>query len=306
LTAPDNAAARSATGRRADPRRINADLHCHSTMSDGVLPPAEVVRRAHANGVQIHALTDHDEVGGLVEAAAEASRCGMFFVGGVEVSVTWGGETIHIVGLRVRHDDRCLVDGLARTRAGRDGRGREIAEQLERAGVPGAYEGALRYAGNPALLSRTHFARYIVEQGVCADVREVFQRFLVEGRPGYVPHRWAVLSEAVQWIRDAGGTAVLAHPGRYRLDDGGLWALMVEFRDAGGEGIEVVSGSHTPDQYGQFAAAAREFGFRASRGSDFHAPGESRVELGKLPPLPDTVVPVWHDWPEVQALGDRA
>lgn len=306
MNAPHAAAISAAADGRVDPWRVNADLHCHSYMSDGMLAPAALVRRAHANGVQIHALTDHDEVGGIAEAAAEAARCGMQFVAGVEVSVTWGGETIHVVGLRVDAAHEGLISGLSRTRAGRDSRAREMAEDLERAGVPGAYEGALRYVGNPALISRTHFARHIVEQGVCADVGEVFQRFLVEGKPGFVPHRWARLSEAIEWIREAGGIAVLAHPGRYRLGDTGLWALMSEFRDAGGEGIEVLSGSHTPDQYRQFARHAREFGFRASRGSDFHAPGESRVELGQLPQLPDDVVPVWHDWPELAALAERA
>jgi predicted metal-dependent phosphoesterase TrpH len=306
VNAPHAAAISAAADGRVDPWRVNADLHCHSYMSDGVLAPAALVRRAHANGVQIHALTDHDEVGGIAEAAAEAARCGMQFVAGVEVSVTWGGETIHIVGLRVDTADDRLTSGLSRTRAGRDSRAREMAEDLERAGVPGAYEGALRYVGNPALISRTHFARHIVEQGVCADVGEVFQRFLVEGKPGFVPHRWARLAEAVEWIREAGGIAVLAHPGRYRLGATGLWALMSEFRESGGEGIEVLSSSHTREQYRQFAQHAREFGFRASRGSDFHAPGESRVELGQLPELPADVVPVWHDWPELAALEGRA
>jgi len=293
-----------APARRADPASwsVNADLHSHSRMSDGMLAPAEVVRRAHAAGVAIHALTDHDELSGIAEAAAEAARLGMAFVAGVEVSVSWGGETIHVVGLRVDPEDPALVEGLARTRDGRDARAREIGAQLERAGVPDAYEGALRHVGNPALVSRTHFARHIVDAGICADVGEVFRHYLSEGRPGFVPHRWAGLAEAVDWIRGAGGIAILAHPGRYRLDEGGLWALMDEFRSAGGEAIEVVSGSHTPDQYRRFAGHAREFGFLASRGSDFHAPGESRVELGALPPLPDTVVPVWHDWPETAAL----
>ena len=287
-------------GEAPDPWRMNVDLHCHSCMSDGVLRPAELARRAHANGVEVLALTDHDEVSGLAEAAQAAAELGMRFVPGVEVSVTWGGETIHVVGLRVNAGDPALAEGLARTREGRDARGREIAEQLAAVGIPGAWEGALRYVGNPALVSRTHFARYIVERGVCRDVKEVFQRFLVEGKPGFVPHRWARLAEAVAWIRDAGGIAVLAHPGRYRLDDNAMWALMSEFRDAGGEGIEVVCGSHSRDQYRRFARHALEFGFRASRGSDFHGPGESHVELGSLPPLPDSVVPVWYDWPEAR------
>jgi predicted metal-dependent phosphoesterase TrpH len=295
----DAPAIRSAAAGSVDPWQVNADLHCHSFMSDGVLAPAEIVRRAHANGVKIHALTDHDELAGIPEAVAEAARWGLAFVTGVEVSTTWAGETIHVVGLRVDPSDAALRAGLARTRGGRDSRAREIGEDLERVGVPGAYEGALKYVGNPALISRTHFARHIVESGVCASVGEVFRRFLVEGKPGFVPHRWAGLAEAVGWIRNAGGVAVLAHPGRYRLDAGALWQLMSEFREAGGTGLEVVSGSHTPDQYETFAAHARNFGFRASRGSDFHAPAESRVDLGCLPPLPDSVVPLWYDWPEL-------
>ena len=288
--------------RPSPAHRVNADLHCHSVVSDGLLAPAEVVERAHRNGVEVLALTDHDEVAGLADAAARAASLGLAFVPGVEVSVTWADETIHVVGLRVDYRDEALIAGLARTRNGRDDRAREISEQLAAAGIPGAYEGALRHAGNPDLISRSHFARYIVETGTCSDVPEVFRRFLVEGRPGYVPHRWARLADAVGWIRAAGGTAVMAHPGRYKLSDLCMDQLIREFRDAGGTAIEVVSGSHTPDQYGEFADTAVRFGLQASRGSDFHGPGESRHDLGSLPPLPKHLQPVWHDWPEVEAL----
>ena len=279
-----------------DPWRLNVDLHCHSHRSDGTMAPLEVVRRAHANGVRVLALTDHDEVSGLAEAQAEADRLGLVFVPGVEVSVTWADQTIHIVGLGIDATDRTLVDGLASVRGGRDARAMEMARALEAVGIHGSYEGALAHVGNPALISRTHFARFLVETGVCADTNEVFQRFLVEGKPGYVPQRWAKLSQAVDWIRGAGGVAVVAHPGRYRLDETAMWAFMTEFREAGGEAIEVVTGSHTRAQYQRFARMAIEFGFRASRGSDFHDPEESRVDLGELPPLPDSTVPVWYDW----------
>lgn len=282
-----------------DPWQLNVDLHCHSRFSDGVLTPAEVVRRAHDQGVQALALTDHDELGGLAEAAECAQKLGLTFVTGVEISVTWANHTIHIVGLRIDPDNALLRAGLAGIRAGRDGRARAMAESLATVGVVGAYEGAMKYVGNPQLISRTHFARYLVETGVCETVRDVFQRYLVEGKPGYAPHRWAKLSEAVHWIRQAGGIAVLAHPGRYRVGDVGLWALLEEFREAGGEAIEVVTGSHTRAQYQRFGRLAREFGFRASRGSDFHSPDESRVDLGQLPPLADSVVPLWHDWNDV-------
>lgn len=289
-----------------DAWRLNVDLHCHSRHSDGTLAPAEVVERAHARGVKLLALTDHDELSGLDEAAAAARSLGMAFLPGVEISVTWANETLHVLGLGIDPTDPTLAGGLAALRAGRDARARAIADSLERAGVPGAYAGARRYAANPDLVSRAHFARYLVEQGICSEFREVFGRFLVDGKPGFVPHRWARLSEAVDWIRGAGGTAVLAHPGRYRLDPTAAWALLDEFREAGGTGIEVVCGSHTRDQYRLFASRAREFDLRASRGSDFHSPDEGHVDLGRLPPLPDSVVPLWIDWPlaaEAEALA---
>jgi hypothetical protein len=284
---------------------INADLHCHSVVSDGTLTPVEVVERAARNGVQILALTDHDELGGLAQAQGRAQELGLQFVPGVEVSVTWSDETIHIVGLRLDYLNPALADGLYKTRNGRDQRALEIAESLAAVGIPDAYEGALRFAGNPELISRSHFARYIVETGVCQTVQEVFQRYLIEGKPGYVPHRWAKLADAVTWIRSAGGTAVMAHPGRYKLSDLCMDQMIREFCDAGGEAIEVVSGSHTPSQYGEFAATALRFGLMASRGSDFHGPGESRHDLGSMPPLPKSLRPVWHDWPEAAALDAR-
>jgi 3',5'-nucleoside bisphosphate phosphatase len=275
---------------------FNADLHCHSNVSDGMLPPEELAARAKANGVELWALTDHDEVSGIRAARQAAAELGLRFVAGVEISVTWAGKTVHIVGLGVDENHPVLVSGLVSVRGGRLRRGHEIAEQLDSAGIPGAFEGALRYAGNPDMIGRTHFARYIVELGVCHSVAEVFQDFLVEGKPGFVPHRWATLDDAVTWIHAAGGRAVIAHPGRYPFDDMRLGALVDHFLQLGGEGIEVVTGSHTPDQYDTFARMARHAGLLASRGSDFHGPAESRVDLGTLPPLPAGLTPVWHDW----------
>jgi len=275
---------------------LKVDLHCHSNVSDGVLTPAAVAAYARKGGVDAWALTDHDEVGGIKAARAAASEVGMRFVSGVEISVTWANQTVHLVGLHVDEDNPALLAGLAATRHGRDARGREIAAQLEAAGIPGAYEGALKYVGNPDLLSRTHFARYIVETGICETTSEVFRKFLTEGKPGYVPHRWATLEAAMGWIRGAGGIPVIAHPGRYKFDATAEGALFDEFRQRGGNAIEVVTGSHTPDQYETYAEVARRYGFLASRGTDFHAPGEARVEFDALPPLPGSVTPVWHDW----------
>ncbi|MCD9123794.1 MULTISPECIES: 3',5'-nucleoside bisphosphate phosphatase [Cupriavidus] len=275
---------------------INADLHCHSTISDGTLPPAVVAERAHANGVEIWSLTDHDELGGQLIARETAEALGMRYVPGVEISVTWAGQTVHIVGLQI--DPLCpeLIDGLTATRSGRARRAQDIGEALRAVGIEGAYEGALRYVGNPDLISRTHFARWMVDEGICGNISEVFDRYLTEGRPGYVGHRWATLGEAVKWIRAAGGIAVMAHPGRYDYTDTQHDALFDEFTALGGGAVEVVTGSHTPDQYRRYADVARHYGLLASRGSDFHGPGEGRVEIGTLPPLPSSLTPVWHDW----------
>jgi 3',5'-nucleoside bisphosphate phosphatase len=281
---------------RLDPHAINADLHCHSNRSDGALAPEEVAQRAVDNGVQLWSLTDHDELSGIPAARAVANQANMAFIAGVEVSVTWGGETIHIVGLNVDETHPVLVDGLQRTRSGRDQRGREMGNMLEAVGVKDAYEGAMSIASNPSLLGRTHFARFIVSQGYCNTVGEVFQRYMTPGKPGYVEHRWARLSEAVDWISAAGGVAVVAHPGRYRLSENHLHLLLEEFKQCGGQAIEVVCGSHTKDQYSRFGKLAKQMDFKASRGSDFHAPAESHIELGRLPPLPDWLVPVWHQF----------
>lgn len=282
--------------RKIAAHALNVDLHCHSSVSDGTLAPAELAQRARDNGVQIWALTDHDEVGGQLEAAKAARALGLHYVSGVEISVTWGSETIHIVGLGIDPTNPALLEGLAATRNGRAARARKIADQLAAAGIPGAFEGAIEFVGNPDLISRTHFARFLVESGRCRDVREVFTRYLVDGKPGYVPMKWAELSDAIDWIRGAGGMAIVAHPGRYRFNATELHAFLSDFQRLGGIGIEVVTGSHSVDQYRTFARHAVEFGFLASRGSDFHGPGESRIDLGTLPPLPDSVVPVWHDW----------
>jgi predicted metal-dependent phosphoesterase TrpH len=278
---------------------INADLHCHSVVSDGTLTPEQLAARAHANGVQLWALTDHDEIGGQQRAAAAARALGLPYLTGVEISVTFIGTTVHIVGLGFDASDTALAQGLAATRGGRGARAQEMAAQLAAAGIAGAYEGALRYVGNPELISRTHFARYLVEISACQDTNEVFRRFLTEGKPGFVPHRWAALGDAVRWIRNAGGLAVIAHPARYRFSPNEEYALFSEFQQHGGQGVEVVTGSHSVAEYATYAAMAQEFGLAASRGSDFHSPQESHTDLGRLPPLPAGLTPVW------QLLADR-
>jgi len=278
------------------PPNLNADLHCHSTVSDGLLSPGDLARRAKANGVELWALTDHDEIGGLGEARAVADEVGLPFVNGVEISVSWGeDQTVHIVGLGFDAAYEPLVTGLATVRSGRDSRAHRMAAELDKVGIHGAYAGALKYAGNPALISRSHFARYIVELGHAKEVKSVFDWWLAKGKPGYVSHPWATMEQALGWIRAAGGIAVMAHPGRYRVSKAELREMFVAFKDLGGRGIEVISGSHAEDQTLECARAAREFGFLASRASDFHGPGESWIDLGKLPPLPDDLTPVWSE-----------
>jgi len=276
-------------------RSVAADLHSHSSVSDGVLTPRELVARAAERAVELFALTDHDEVSGLGEAAAAARELDLPFVHGVEISVTWGSTTVHVVGLGVDPDDRRLRRALAGVRSGRTARARQMGDGLAAAGIGDAFEGALRYVRNPELISRTHFARFLVDTGVCHDVRDVFKRYLVAGKPGYVPHDWAHLDEAVQWIAASGGVAVLAHPGRYRVGDLKLHELVREFKEAGGVALEVVTSNHTREQVRQFAAMAIEMGLEASRGSDFHGPDEAEnVELGVVAPLPPGLTPVWH------------
>lgn len=278
---------------------LNADLHCHSVVSDGTLEPEALAARAAANGVELWALTDHDEIGGQQRAAAAARSHGMRYLTGTEISVTFAGETVHIVGLGFAADDSCMQRGLQETRGGRGARARDIAAGLAQVGIKDAYEGALRYVGNPELISRTHFARFLVETGVCKDTNEVFRRYLTENKPGFVPHRWASLKDAVQWITDAGGVAVIAHPARYKLTANEEYALFSEFKAHGGRAVEVVTGSHTAAEYVKYAETAKEFGLAASRGSDFHSPDESHTDLGQLPFLPGGLTPVW------ELLADR-
>ncbi|MEC5213709.1 putative metal-dependent phosphoesterase TrpH [Polaromonas sp. CG_9.5] len=278
---------------------LNADLHCHSVVSDGTLTPEVLAERAKTNGVELWALTDHDEISGQHRAMAAARARGMAYLTGTEISVTFAGETVHIVGLGFDPDDAALAQGLRDTRGGREQRAMEMSESLAKAGIHGAFEGALKFVGNPELISRTHFARFLVETGVCRETPEVFRKYLTEGKPGYVPHRWATLKDAVTWITQAKGVAIIAHPGRYNFSANEEYALFTEFKAHGGCGVEVVTGSHTKQEFVKYAETAKEFGLAASRGSDFHSPDESHTDLGKLPFLPGELTPVW------ELLADR-
>jgi predicted metal-dependent phosphoesterase TrpH len=273
---------------------INADLHSHSNISDGTLAPEALAERASAQGVELWSLTDHDELAGQSRARRAAQVLGLDYLTGTEISVSFAGQTVHIVGLGFDPENPALQQGLEATRGGRRQRALDMAAGLARVGIEGAFEGALKYVTNPALISRTHFARFLVDSGVCADTHSVFRRYLTQGHPGYVPHSWARLGDAVRWIREAGGIAVIAHPGRYRFTPTEEYALFTEFIGHGGQGVEVMTGSHSAAEHIRYAETAMEFGLLASRGSDFHAPGESRTELGSLPDLPGRLRPVWE------------
>ncbi len=275
---------------------LKVDLHCHSTVSDGVLMPRELAVRAHANGVGLWALTDHDEVSGLEPAAQAARDLGLPFVPGIEISVTWAQQTVHIVGLGIDASNPVLKAGITAIQAGRVGRARQMADRLESLGIADSYAGALRFVNNPLLISRTHFARFLVDQGYCKNMQAVFDKYLGDGKPACVSGSWATLTQALAWISAAGGRAIIAHPGRYHYTSVQFGALFDEFKDKGGAGIEVITGSHSVDQYRQYADVARQYGFMASCGSDFHSPAESHKDLGSLPPLPADLKPVWHDW----------
>lgn len=272
---------------------MKVDLHSHSTCSDGLLAPEALVERAVQRGVDMLALTDHDDVGGLAAARRAADEWGIRLVDGVEISVEWESVTLHVVGLCIDPAHAPLAEGLAAIRNGRELRARRIAESLAAAGIEGSLEGARRHAKNPELVSRAHFARHLVETGHARDTNAVFRSYLTPGKPGYVPHQWAALADALNWITGSGGVAVLAHPGRYPLNQQQCERLLGEFIALGGTAVEVVTGSHAPDEFVTWARYARRFGLQASAGSDFHGPGEGYRDIGNVPVLPAGCAPVW-------------
>lgn len=287
------------------PQDINVDLHMHSTASDGVVGPCELVERGLANGLQLMALTDHDTIDGLAQARQAAMDSRVGFLNGVEISVSWGGETLHLVGLGFDPSQGPLASNLQQLQVSRRERAKDMDVGLQAHGLPSVLNEAMAYAGNPNLIGRTHFARALVARGVCHHVQEVFDRFLTPGKPGYVPHQWASLSEALGWIHDSGGLSVLAHPARYKLTDTARWALLQEFMALGGGAIEVSTGSHSHTDTQRYRQISVELGLKASRGSDFHSPTESRCDVGAAPVLPDGCDPVWSGWPVDKLCGLR-
>lgn len=270
------------------------DLHSHSTASDGSLSPSELVRRAHDQGVDVLALTDHDTTNGFAEAKRTAQEVGLTLVAGVEVSVTWAKQTIHVLGLNVDPDYQPLQDKLAIIREERDDRALRMGEKLEKMGVKDAIARAREMS--TGLIARTHYGRILVEDGYEQDLGKAIRKYLINGKPGFVAGNWISLEDAVGGINGAGGVAVIAHPARYRLSGTKMRLLIKQFMECGGQGIEVLSGSHSRDEVHHFADVSRKNGLLASCGSDFHGPGNPYVEIGRLPPMPKNLTPVWDHW----------
>ena len=277
------------------------DLHAHSTHSDGAYRPRELIERAVAAGIDVLALTDHDTLSGHLEAAEAARDLGIGFLPGVEISVTWQGKTLHLVGLRVDAAHEPLIAGLEGLARHRVQRAFEMAQRLEKVGIIGIYDEVLARAGE-GMVTRTHFAHCLARRGLAADVRDVFNRYLTPGKPGYVHSTWADLETASAWIRGAGGVAVLAHPIRYKLTGSWLRRLAVEFKEFGGQAIEVLSGQASPGDVQASAQLAKRFDLLGSCGSDFHGPDQGWPKLGRLPPMPKDVTPVWSLWPDQGSL----
>lgn len=272
------------------------DLHTHSTASDGTLSPTALVEAAARAGVDVLALTDHDETAGIGEARVAAAGEGIRLVPGIELSVTWNGATVHVVGLGIDPEAAPLRSGVERQQTFRAWRAEEMGRRLAKRGFVDAYEQARSRAGG-RIIGRLHFAAALVASGRAKDARDAFKHYLKRGKPGHVPGQWAALDEAIGWITASGGCAVLAHPARYDLSGSKLRRLIGEFKDAGGAALEVLSGSHGRDDVLNMARHARNFQLLASAGSDYHGPESPWVGLGRLPPLPDGLTPVWADWP---------
>ena len=277
------------------------DLHCHSNVSDGLLSPAELMSHAAENNVQAIALTDHDDIAGLSEASITAKSLNIIFINGVEISVTWKKRTLHIVGLNFDKDNKLLFQGLKKIRDGRYKRAQLMADGLGMAGIQGAMDGAKSYAKN-STIGRIHFAQFLVAQGYAKDISAVFKKFLTPGKPGYVDHEWISLEESIRLINGAGGDAIIAHPGRYDMGNKLYPKLFQEFKDLGGAGVEVMSGSQDPSQANYFSKLAANYNLFSSCGSDFHGKGISHRALGNVRSLPNDSIPIWTKWDQIKKL----
>lgn len=275
---------------------LSYDLHTHSTISDGSMTPKDLVIAAAEKGIDVLGLTDHDCTNGFAEACSVAESLNIKVIGGVEISCTWQNKGIHIVGINVKPDSPELQSGLAKLQQLRINRALDIGNRLKKYGIPDVFPAVEVRAGQGMMITRTHFAQQLFDMGLATSIRDAFDRYLGVGKPGYVNTQWAELAEAVSWIRAAGGISVVAHPLRYKLTASWLRRLLVDFKEVGGQGIEVVSGTASPGDIQASSEYAKRFGLLASVGSDFHGIEHGWPKLGRLPPLPKGLEPVWADW----------
>lgn len=274
---------------------LSYDLHSHSSASDGSFTPTELVQYAAKNGVDVLALTDHDITSGIEEAKQAANGLGLSIIAGVEISVIWRKQTLHILGLNIDAGNAELQLGLSKIRQSRVTRAQKIGNRLAKAGIEGTYEAACAIS-NSENVTRTHFAKVLIERGCAKDMKQVFKRFMVKGKPGFVAGEWVAMEDALNWVKEAGGVSVIAHPARYRLSATKLRLMIEEFMAAGGQGIEVISGSHSTQEAANIAGLARRYDLLASRGSDFHDPAIPYINMQTLPSLPSDLSPVWEAW----------
>ena len=273
---------------------MTIDLHMHSNASDGTLPPAEVVRLCAENGVALMSLTDHDTMAGIEEAKAEAERLGIAFIPGIELSTHWGRKIIHVAAYNLNPETDAFKAFFSGADKKRIERGERMGRLLEACGFKGAFEGALALAAYPETLSRTHFAQWLLNEGYVENYNQAFDKYLKPGKPAYAPIEWPEVRDAVRFVVSEGGTASLAHPGRYGLDQGWMVAeLLTTFKGAGGEAIEVASGSQSREADALFTRLCRDYGFLASSGSDWHSVRSQRPMPGMQPQVPADLTPIW-------------
>ncbi len=273
---------------------LTFDLHSHSTASDGAFAPARLVQEAASAGVDVLALTDHDSLAGLQEASEAARHLDIQLINGVEISAGWQKRTLHIVGLAVDTDCSTLQNGLQQLQTVRRERAQRIARKLEKIGLDDALARAESLARG-AQITRTHFARLLVDAGLCSDMKQAFKRYLAAGKPAYISSEWTSLESAINWIHAAGGLAVLAHPMLYNMSAAWRSRMFSAFKNGGGDAMEVCCGGSTPEQIQLSARDAQQHQLLGSVGSDFHHPEQRWIRLGKIPPLPSKVTPVWSD-----------
>ena len=271
---------------------MKVDLHNHSYYSDGALSPREVVRLASRAGCDLFSLTDHDTTNGLVEAKLEADKLGLNLVNGVEISAFWRNSAIHIVGLGIDIDNDMLQTGLAFNQAIRKERAEKIALGLWRSGIKDALEKAQKISVGH-MLTRTHFAQMLIQEGYCKDMKSVFRRYLTGSKPGAVKADWKNFDEAINWIQSAGGKAIIAHPFRYRMTHTKIKKMLNDFKSASGDGLEVINANSSEEEITLADQWSKDFDLLASSGSDFHGWPNQRVQIGNLADLPSTNRAIW-------------